>query len=393
MQMVGPSGRRRRARLIGIAVATAVLGGSLGLAQDRRESEAALSAVRKEIKALQERIARETTRRDEGTRALREAEVEIAAASRKLAEVRANVRVQQTARRGLSQEAESANRRLTAEKAALARQVRSSYMTGRQELFKLLLSQESPAALGRMLVYFDYYNRARSARISQVAGELDKLASLELQTKRVEAELATLEAAQAREVAALERSRDERHAAVAKIEAEIRDGTAAVAKLRGEEQRIADLVTRLSELLTEFPVDTDEPFGSLKGKLAWPVQGKLAGDFGQPRGAGPVKWNGVLLEATAGTPVRAVYHGRVAFADWLQGLGLLVIVDHGGGYMSLYGHNEALLKESGDWVEPGEAIAQVGDTGGQSRAALYFEIRFNGEPVNPHPWIARSAPR
>ena len=394
MQLVEPSGRRRRARLIGIAVATAVLGGSLSLAQDRRESEAALRAVRKEIKALQERITRETTRRDEGTRALRAAEVAIAAASRKLAEVRANVRVQQTARRGLAQDTESANRRLTAEKAALARQVRSSYMTGRQELFKLLLSQESPAALGRMLVYFDYYNRARSARISHVAGELDKLASLELETGRVEAELVTLEAAQAREVAALERSRDERRAAVAKIDAEIRDGTAAVAKLRGEEQRIADLVTRLSELMTEFPVDTDEPFGSLKGKLAWPVQGKLTGDFGQPRGAGPVKWNGVQLEAAAGTPVRAVYHGRVAFADWLQGLGLLVIVDHGGGYMSLYGHNEALLKESGDWVEPGEAIAQVGDTGGQSRAALYFEIRFNGEPVNPHPWIARRpAPR
>jgi septal ring factor EnvC (AmiA/AmiB activator) len=138
-----------------------------------------------------------------------------------------------------------------------------------------------------------------------------------------------------------------------------------------------------------FPVDTDEPFAKSKGKLAWPVQGRLAGDFGQPRGAGPVKWNGVLLEAAAGTPVRAIHRGRVAFADWLQGLGLLVIVDHGGGYMSLYGHNEALLKESGDWVEPGEPIAQVGDTGGQARPGLYFEIRLNGEPVNPNAWMAK----
>jgi septal ring factor EnvC (AmiA/AmiB activator) len=242
-----------------------------------------------------------------------------------------------------------------------------------------------------MLVYFDYYNRARSARIGQVAGELDKLAMLERETDRVAAALAALEGEQARELAALERSRDERKAAVAKLDAEIRDGTAAVGKLRAEEQRLAELVTRLGELMAGFPVDTDAPFQTLKGKLAWPVQGKLAGDYGQPRGGGTVKWNGVLLEATAGTPVRAVYHGRVAFADWLQGLGLLVIVDHGGGYMSLYGHNEALLKESGDWVEPGEAIAQVGDTGGQSRAALYFEIRYNGEPVNPHPWIARRA--
>ena len=378
-------------RLIGVAVVTAVVGWSLGFAQDRRESEAALTSVRKEIKALQDRIARETTRRDEGTKALRAAEVEIAAATRKLAEVRGNVRVQQSARRNLTQETERANRRLAVERAALGRQVRSSYMTGREELFKLLLSQESPAGLGRMLVYFDYYNRARSARIDTVAGELEKLSTLDQETARVETELAALETAQAREVAALERSREERRAAVAELDADIRDGTAAVAKLRAEEQRLADLVTRLSELMAGFPVATDEPFASLKGKLAWPVQGKLAGDYGQPRGTGPVKWNGVLLEASAGTPVRAVYHGRVAFADWLQGLGLLVIVDHGGGYMSLYGHNEALLKESGDWVEPGEAIAQVGDTGGQSRAALYFEIRYNGEPVSPHPWIARRA--
>jgi septal ring factor EnvC (AmiA/AmiB activator) len=280
MRTVEPGERRRLARLLGVAVATAVVGWSLGVAQDRRESEAALSAVRKEIKALQERIAREMTRRDEGTRALRAAETEIAAATRKLAEVRRNVRAQQANRRELTQETERANRRLANEKAALTRQVRSSYMTGRQELFKLLLSQESPAALGRMLVYFDYYNRARSARIGQVAGELDKLATLDVETGRVETELAALETAQARELAALERSRDERTAAVAKLEAEIRDGTAAVGKLRAEEQRLADLVRRLSELMAGFPVDTDEPFQSLKGKLAWPVQGKLVGDYG-----------------------------------------------------------------------------------------------------------------
>ncbi len=115
------------------------------------------------------------------------------------------------------------------------------------------------------------------------------------------------------------------------------------------------------------------------------------GEYGQPRAGGPVKWNGVEIEADAGAPVRAVYHGRVAFADWLPGLGLLIIVDHGDGYMSLYGHNEALLKESGDWVEPGEPIAQVGDTGGEPRPSLYFEIRKNGEPVNPHAWIGNRA--
>lgn len=389
MRTVEPRFRPRLAGLgAGLAVAIA-LGCSLATAQDRRESEAALTAVRKEIKELQDRLTRETARRDEGARELRAADVEIAAAARKLAAARSDVQRQQTARRELTQESERANRQLAGEKAALARQVRSSFMTGREELFKLLLSQESPATLGRMLVYYDYYNRARSGRIAAVAGDLEKLALLEQETSRAEAELVALEAAQAREIAALERSRDERRTVVAKLDAEIRDGNAAVTKLRAQETRLADLVKRLGEVMAGFPVDTDQPFAGLKGKLAWPVQGRLTGDFGQPRGTGPVKWSGVLLEASAGTPVRAIYHGRIAFADWLQGLGLLVIVDHGGGYMSLYGHNEALLKESGDWVEPGEAIAQVGDSGGQPRAGLYFEIRHNGEPVNPHPWIAR----
>ena len=389
IRAVEPSGRRGLARLGAAAVVAALLVGSLAVAQDRRGSEAKLSAVRKEIKELQERIARETTRRDEGARALRASEVEIAAATRKLAEVSGNLSAHEKTRRDLERETASANRRLGAEQEALARQVRSSYMAGHEELTRLLLSQESPAELGRMLVYFDYYNRARAERISAVAGDVAKLADLDAASARVEAELTTLKEEQAREVAGLEKSRDERRALVAKLDGEIRDGNAAVTKLRTEEQRLADLVKRLSEVMAGFPVDSDEPFAKSKGKLAWPVQGRLAGDYGQPRGAGPVKWNGVLLEAAAGTPVRAVHRGRVAFADWLQGLGLLVIVDHGGGYMSLYGHNEALLKESGDWVEPGEPIAQVGDTGGQARPGLYFELRLNGEPVNPNPWMAK----
>jgi septal ring factor EnvC (AmiA/AmiB activator) len=391
MPLVEPSGRRRLAGPGGVAVAAAVFAASLAFAQDARESEAALSAVRNEIRTLQERIARETARRDEGTRALRAAEVAIAAATRKLAAIRAELAEQQAAQRGLAEETARANRRLAAEKDALARQVRSSYMAGRDGLLKLLLSQESPASLGRMLVYYDYYNRARTQRIGAVVGELAKLAELERRNAAGEAQLRELEAAQAREVAALARSGEERRAAVAKLDAEIRDGNAAVAKLRAEEQRLSEVVRRLQDALADFPVAGDEPFAARKGKLAWPVEGRVGADYGQPREAGSVRWTGILLEAPAGTPVRAIHRGRVVFADWLQGLGLLVIIDHGGGYMSLYGHNEALLRESGDWVEPGEPIAQVGDTGGQARAALYFEIRYNGEPVNPNGWLLQQA--
>src|SRR5687767_5928184 len=287
MRIVEPSGWRPLLGAGSAALIVAVLGSSLALGQDRRESEAELSAVRKEIKQLQDRIARETTRRDESTRALRAAEVDVAAATRKLAQIRGDLKAQEAARLDLERQSERASRSLAAERDALARQVRSSYMAGREELTKLLLSQQSPAALGRMLVYFDYYNRARSQRIAAVAGDLAKLEELEAATARVEADLTTLEAAQRRELAALEKSREERRAIVAKLDAGIRDGAAAVSKLRAEEQRLADLVQRLSEVMAGFPDDTEEPFAQSKGKLAWPVQGRIAGDYGQVRGADP----------------------------------------------------------------------------------------------------------
>jgi septal ring factor EnvC (AmiA/AmiB activator) len=375
-----------------VAVCAAVLVAALALAQSAKERDAQLQAVRKEIKALESRLAGQVAQREDTSRALRSAEVEAAAEARKLAELRAQLRAQQGQQRSLGEQTKGANARLVRQRTVLASQVRLSYMNGRQELFKLLLSQESPATLGRMLVYYDYFNRARSERIGAVSTEVGKLRELGSEGDRVAMELAELEAAQAAQVAALAQARDERKAAVAKLEESIASASAAVTKLRADEKRLSELVAKLTELLAGFPVGTEQSFGKLKGKLAWPVQGRLAGDYGQPRGDGPVKWSGVLLEASQGTPVRAVYRGRVAFADWLPGLGLLIIVDHGDGYMSLYGHNEVLLKEPGDSVEPGEPIAQVGDTGGQSRPGLYFEIRRNGEPVNPHPWIASKPP-
>jgi septal ring factor EnvC (AmiA/AmiB activator) len=262
-------------------------------------------------------------------------------------------------------------------------------MSGREELLKVLLSQDSPATVGRTLVYYDYFNRARSARIAALTTEMQGLTELRAASDAAQRQLAEVTAAQAEQVAALEHARDERRSLVAKLDAGIGDTNAAIAKLKAEEQRVGDLVKRLAKATAGFPVDSSQPFARSKGKLAWPVAGRLAGDYGQPRAGGQVRWNGVLLEAERGSAVRAIYGGRVVFADWLPGLGLLVIVDHGGGYMSLYGHNETLLKQPGDAVAAGDAIAQVGDSGGQARPALYFEIRQNGEPVDPHQWITR----
>jgi septal ring factor EnvC (AmiA/AmiB activator) len=383
---------RPRTILRALALAAGVLAGAVTVAQSVAERDAQLQAVRKKIGALEARLAGQVAKRDETAKALRAAELEAAEGARKLEQIRTQLRAQQGEQRSLATELERTTKSLASERAALARQVRVSYMNGREEIFKLVLSQESPASLGRMLVYYDYFNRARSERIAAVSGDLARLRELGARSDDVAAGLSALEAEQAAQVASVATARDERRALIAKLDAGIADSSASVAKLKADEKRLGDLVEQLKEVMAGFPIDTEEPFGKLRGKLAWPVQGRIAGDFGQPRDGGPMKWSGVLLEARQGTPVRAVYHGRVAFADWLPGLGLLIIVDHGDGYMSLYGHNEALLKEPGEWVEPGEAIAQVGDTGGQAQPALYFEIRRDGEPTNPHPWIAAKAP-
>jgi septal ring factor EnvC (AmiA/AmiB activator) len=360
-----------------------------GRAAAQGDDEHALGAVREEIRAVEARLSRQTTERDVELKNLRSAELAAAAASEELKRVRTELREQRARHDTLARESAEAARRVARERDALAGQVRLSYMTGREELVKLLLSQENPATLGRMLVYYDYFNRARSSRIAAASREVAVLDSLAAESARLEQELEELVQKQAREVEAQERARAERRAALARIESSIADAGGKIASLRLEEERLSELVVELAELLEDLPRGAEEPFAAQKGTLAWPVDGKIAQGFGQPRDGGPLRWNGVLLAAATGTAVQAVYYGRVAFADWLPGLGLLIIVDHGGGYMSLYGHNEALLKESGEWVSPGDEIAQVGDSGGQAEPGLYFEIRHNGAPEDPRQWVQR----
>jgi septal ring factor EnvC (AmiA/AmiB activator) len=353
------------------------------------DSKRSLEAVRARIHALEDRVAKQTVERDGAAKTLKRLELQIGGANRELAALRAQRSLQQGRAESLDREEAEAEARLAGEREALARQVRSSYMNGHAEMLKLLLSQESPADFGRMVVYYDYFNRARSRRIDAVSKELAALARLAAEGASVAAELARLEGAQAAELAELDRSRKERKTLLDKLDDSISSTDGEIEGLKSQEARLGRLVAEIASVLARFPADSEEPFKVAKGRLAWPVSGKVAGDFGERIGGGPVRRNGVLFSAPEGTPVRAIYHGRVAYADWLPGLGLLIVVDHGDGYMSLYGHNSALLKEAGDWVTPGEAIAEAGDTGGQSQPSVYFEIRHDGKPVDPHDWIAK----
>src|SRR5690606_7818057 len=201
--------------------------------------------------------------------------------------------------------------------------------------------------------------------------------------------LTALAAARYEELETLAAAQERREKLLASLKAKLAEEGAEVERLAAQERDLERLIAELTSILSDYPITSEVPFKELQGRLTWPVAGTLVHDFGEPRANGAVKWHGVVLAAPRGREVRAVYHGRVAFADWLDGLGLLVIVDHGGGYLTLYGYNETTLKSAGDWVAPGDVIATVGSSGGQPQPALYFEIRRDAKPVNPHEWFTR----
>ena len=215
------------------------------------------------------------------------------------------------------------------------------------------------------------------------------LDELRLQAEDEENRLAGLARARYAELTELNTAQEQRQQLLAALKRKIAEEGSEVERLAAQEQDLSRLIAELSSILSDYPITSEEPFTNLKGMLTWPVAGSLVHDFGQPRAADQIRWNGVVLATERGREVRAVYHGRVVFADWLAGMGLLIIVDHGEGYMTLYGYNETTLKVAGDWVAPGDVIATVGESGGQPQPALYFELRKGTQPINPRGWFSR----
>ena len=358
------------------------------------KAEAELKAVRSQIDKVQAEMERDAGRRDKITRELEESEVTVSGARGELDKLRRE-RAVHTARR-----AELAAARRTEEsvlgerRAALAGQIRAASMIGQEEPLKLLLNQQDPAQTGRVLTYYQYFGKARAGQIAAINSHIAELATLDAGLAEEEARLAALEEQQKSELSRLQAARDRRGRALVSLESESKNRARELARLKDQQGGLEKLVRELRralERIDKFPTDSKDAFAKLRGKLSWPVAGKLLASFGQTR-AGGVKWDGVLVSGTQGAAVRAVYHGRVVYADWLSGLGLLTIIDHGDGYLSLYGHNERLYKEVGERVTAGDTIATVGDSGGRSTPALYFEIRKAGRPIDPRPWFKNGSP-
>jgi septal ring factor EnvC (AmiA/AmiB activator) len=368
--------------------------GAVAEEQNPARAEADLKAVRAQIDEVRKALERDAGKRDKLSRELEESEKTIGGARGALDKLRQQ-RAEHTKRRaelGAARRTEATA--LERDREALAGQLRAAALIGDDEPLKLLLSQRDPAEAGRMLVYYRYFGAARAAQIESIRSRMREIDTLDAAVAAEEERLTALEKERQGELARLTSARDRRGRALTSLEAESKNRARELERLKGQQDGLEKLVRELRralERIEKFPVDSKDAFAKLRGKLAWPVSGRVVATFGQTR-AGGVKWDGLLLAGSQGAPVRAVYHGRIVYADWLSGLGLLTIIDHGDGYLSLYGHNERLYKEVGERVTAGDTIATVGDSGGRSRAELYFEIRKAGKPVDPKPWFKSAAP-
>jgi murein hydrolase activator len=280
---------------------------------------------------------------------------------------------------------------LEIERQYLFSQLRSAYMNGRNDYLKLLLNQEDPTKIGRVLAYHDYYIRARTRSINSINDKVNLVDQLKTSIQTETESLEKLKQRQLEKKEELLAYRESRNLILGRLQDDIRIKGEELKSLREHEQKLAALLNKLDKSRKDTALFGDmQPFESFKGKLEWPTNGKILVSFGSQRRKGTsLKWQGVKISARSGDDVRAIHNGKVIFADWFRNLGLLVIIDHDNGYMSLYGYNQGLLKKPGDWVLAGEPVAHVGDSGGQTTPGVYFEIRYQGNPLNPALWCKK----
>lgn len=356
----------------------------------RQAKEAELSQLRTRIDALRSDLNKVRDRYDSMRGELRDLEQRITSIRKHIAELDAQVDLQEGKLRTLEHKQQRLNNDLDEQRDHLARQLRAAYVVGRQDYMKILLNQEEPNAVGRVVTYYSYLNRARIERIASITTTLDELAAVKADITTETQQLQQMRTSAAEEKHNLEATRNKRTVLVSKLKGEISSKDQQLARLMSDEKELQKLIAALSRALEDIPPDIEgKSFEALKGKLGWPVKGPFLAQYGARRNIGSLSWQGVLISAPEGQQVRAVSQGRVAFAEWLRGYGLLLIIDHGNGYMSLYGYNQSLYRNVGDWVKAGDIVAAVGSSGGQDQSGLYFEIRHNGKPTNPSQWCRR----
>jgi len=388
---------------------------------DRKQSE--LEALKRRLQTLQQEFRDTQVHRQEAADELRQSERAISSAVRQLRQLDNERQHAQTDLQTLTQQADATAARIRAQQVYLAQALKAAYQRGQGEALKLILNGADPNQTARDLRYLAYLSRAQHAMIEALRADLAQLAALQQQTAQKSTELTQLQTAREAEQQKLLADKRARVQVLQKLSVQIQRQRREISNLKRDERSLTQLVERLNRLMaqqavraraaqraqkkqaverdaggkprravgvnTETPVAfrSDRPFSGLKGSLRLPVAGELMNHFGAQREGGGVSWKGLFIRAAEGTAVKVIAAGQVVFAEWLRGFGNLIIVDHGEGYMSLYSNNESLYKQVGERVQPGDAIATVGNSGGQPDPGLYFEMRHQSRPVNPLLWV------
>jgi septal ring factor EnvC (AmiA/AmiB activator) len=392
--------RARRAALLLLLVAFA---SPVCAARSAADAKRELSELRGRVEALQKRLAAAEESQGHAADALKGAERAISEANRALREMGERSREVERRAAELGVEARGVQSTLATQQALLGRLLYQQYVGERVDALRLVLNDEDPNRIARNLHYLGYVSRARSELIAHIQQNLARVRHIMEETGQQARELETLTAEQHGQRQQLETEKGAREQVLARISQDIARQRREIGTFRRNEERLTRLVEELGRIITRprtpaprlknerlpEPSSYSGAFEALKGRLALPVRGELVNRFGSPRPDGGPAWKGVFIIARAGDEVRAVAGGRVVFAEWLRGFGNLLILDHGGAYMSLYGNNETLYGRVGDEVQAGVAIATVGNTGGNAESGLYFELRHQGRPLDPLSWIVQ----
>jgi len=365
------------------------------------KSKEDLKDLRGRIDALQKELAASEESKDEAADALRESERAISDANRQLAALAARQREADAELAQLDAEGRRLKSGIASQQALLAKLLHQQYLGGEQDYLRLLLNGEDPNQMARDLHYFGYISRERAKWLNELRENLERLEENSRRSREEAAGLAAIRAEQAAQRDRLQREKQERKQLLGKVSRQADRQRKEIGKLQRDEKRLARLVQKLTKIVAPRPEAPGprntrvpeagfegRPFRELKGSLSLPSKGELANRYGSPRSDGGTSWKGLFIRSPEGQEVRAIAPGQVVFADWLRGFGNLLILDHGQGYMSLYGNNETLFRQVGDEVKAGEVVAAVGNSGGNPESGVYFELRHQGQPLDPMGWVA-----
>ena len=383
--------------LLSTALAAATFGNPAA-AQTAQKKE--LEDLRGRIEALQRDLERSEETRAEASDALRESERAISRTNRRLYQISQQRRELNADLARLKEQAREIERHIDKERDRLENLVYRQYVAGQPESLRLMLNRQDPNETARQLHYLGYISRARADLIASLRGNLDSLSEVTQKVTRKNTDLTALENEEAKQKKSLVGEKAARKKVLSRVSSDISRQRKEISTLKRDEQRLTRLLDRLAEeaerrrkstglrnnQLPDASADASA-FRKLKGRLRLPVIGELMNRFGGQRQDSGMSWKGLFIAAKSGQEVKAIASGEVVYADWLRGFGNLLILDHGGGYMSLYGNNEALLHQAGDKLRAGDTIASVGNSGGNPDSGLYFELRYQGRPFDPMPWV------